>query len=478
MNTPENKPAFLGREPVLEAGDFWGREAEIRWLADKLGRDMPQNCNIVGEPRIGKSSLLQYVYQKQVGLPEGMNGVYVWLRLVELSDYSPDSFWRFVLKRMVHSLKASGYRVDTDILDEPDLDTRDLFDALDEMLEQLIDSKVVARIIFLIDDFDVLVYQGIQSRDLDWLRSLVTRYGEVMAFVISSTDSLVRLSERILQHEEESGQHMVSPFANIFHNLQLGLMTRSEAEALCRAAADAEGISALSAADIAFLLQEAGRHPALLKIGAGYFFEAQRMSEPDEIYDDARSDFLFDGHVRWLSQNLFARRTFEEKQALLELAHDTAVTCDPVIINRLKRQLGLVEKRNGRLTLFSNAFQHWTQRQKLDEQNAAGADKQPTDASQPEPTFEYIAPSRTVRLSSGEEVRLTSLENRLLAYFLENANVVCTTDELLQNIWGPNKTRAVVEKGVNRLRTKIEADPKRPRFILSARGEGYLLRIR
>jgi len=83
-----------------------------------------------------------------------------------------------------------------------------------------------------------------------------------------------------------------------------------------------------------------------------------------------------------------------------------------------------------------------------------------------------------VRLSSGEEIRLTPLENRLLVYFLENVNVVCTTDELLKNIWGHNKTRAVVEKGVNRLRTKIEIDPKRPRFILSARGEGYLLRLR
>lgn len=477
MSAMEQKAAFLGREPVAEAEDFMGRRAEIRWLADKLGREMPQNCNIVGEPRIGKSSLLQYVYRNQIGLPKGMNGVYVWLRLVELSDYSPDSFWHFVVKRVVHALKRHGLDVNDDVLNEPNLDARDLFDALDEMLEQIIESGELARIILLIDDFDVLVYQGIQSRDLDWLRSLVTRYGEVLAFVISSTDSLVRLSERILQHEDESGRQMVSPFANIFHNLQMGLMSRADAEALCREAAVAEGVSALSEADIDFLLLEAGRHPAMLKIGVGYLFEAQRLSEPNEIYEDARSDFLFDGHVRWLSQNLFTRRTMEEKQALLELANDTAVTCDPIIINRLKRQLGLVEKRNGRLSLFSNAFQHWTQRQKIEEPETE-FDKETVDAAASEPTFEYVAPSRTVRFSNGEEVRLTPLENRLLSYFLENANKVCTTDELLKNIWGSNKTRAVVEKAVNRLRTKIEVDQKRPRFILSARGEGYLLRIR
>ena len=473
MNATQSKAAFLGREPVSE---LKGRTAEVRWISDKLSSNMPQNCNIVGEPRIGKSSLLQHVYHEQLGLPVGLNGVYVMLRLVELSDYSPRSFWRFVYKRVVTALKIHGFVVDDELLQESDVDARDLFDSLDETLEEIIDSARLDRIILLIDDFDVLVYQGIKSRDLDWLRSLVTRYGQAMAFVISSTDSLVRLSERILQQEENP---MVSPFANIFHNLQLGLMKKDEAIALCHAAAQSEQMSLLSDEAVDFLLNEAGRHPALLKIGAGYLFEAQRMSEPDEVYEDARSDFLFDGHVRWLCQNLFQRRTDEEKVALLELAQETAVTADPIIINRLKRQLGLVEKRNGRISLFSNAFQHWTLRQEMGGSDVSDSGSGETAVlEQPEPTFEYIAASRMVRLSNGEEVRLTPLENRLLKYFLDNSNVVCTTDELLKNIWGPNKTRAVVEKAVNRLRTKIEVDPKRPRFILSARGEGYLLRKR
>ena len=46
------------------------------------------------------------------------------------------------------------------------------------------------------------------------------------------------------------------------------------------------------------------------------------------------------------------------------------------------------------------------------------------------------------------------------------------------NLVGAGKTRSVVEKGVSRLREKIEADPKRPRYLLSAWGEGYLLRSR
>jgi DNA-binding response OmpR family regulator len=76
-----------------------------------------------------------------------------------------------------------------------------------------------------------------------------------------------------------------------------------------------------------------------------------------------------------------------------------------------------------------------------------------------------------------EEIHLTQLENRLISYLIQHKNEVCTIEELLDAVWGAEKTRSVVEKAINRLRTKIEHDPKRPRFILSARGEGYLLRL-
>jgi hypothetical protein len=75
-----------------------------------------------------------------------------------------------------------------------------------------------------------------------------------------------------------------------------------------------------------------------------------------------------------------------------------------------------------------------------------------------------------------KQVYLTPLENRILSYLMEHANKVCTTEELLENVWGAGRSRSAVEKGVSRLRIKIESDPARPRYILSAWGEGYLLR--
>jgi hypothetical protein len=461
---------FLSRQPAV-ADRFIGRKAEIAWVADMLGRATPQNCNLIGEPRSGKTSLLHHLLLQRIGEVEGETAVLVWMRLIELADYRPTAFWRFMLDSTVAALA----KVDLDDVAAGELpaeaDARDCFDELDSLIEEVTESKDAVRILFFIDDFDVLL-AGITSQDLDWLRSLVTRYSASLAFVITSTDSLLALSEELDKREEAQ---MVSPFPNFFHNLQLGLLRRDEAERLCVEAAVSTGAASFSKEDITFLLNEAGRHPDLLKISIGYLLAAREWSEPEDLYQDAGSDIRLDEHVRWLCRQLFERRSTEAQAALFALARNGEQLADPVVLNRLKRHLGLVEKRNGRLTLFSDAFHYWTVRQTPVAYELAEVPETAVARKQ-DAQFEYVPEQRMVRLG-GEENRLTPLENRLLVYFLDHANAVCTTDDLLENVWGANKTRAVVEKAVNRLRTKIEEDAKRPRFLLSARGEGYLLRL-
>ncbi|MCP5100818.1 MAG: AAA family ATPase [Chloroflexi bacterium] len=472
MNAIMQETSFLSRQPAIGA-NFVGRQAEVGWIADKLGRDTPQNCNIIGEPRMGKTSLLHHICEAQVGEGTAVPGITVWVRLIELADYRPAAFWQFMLAQTVLGLKKSGTPLPDDELSASLDDARDCFDELDGLIEALIDADESMRLFFFIDDFDVLL-AGITSQDLDWLRSLVTRYGDALTFVISSTDSLLSLAEQL---DKREASQMVSPFPNLFHNLQLGLLRQDDAKAICVQAAVFETAVPFSDDDLNFLLSEAGRHPDLLKIAVGYLLAARALSEPEDLYEDAGSDLRLDEHVRWLCRRIFERRSVEAQAALFSLVQDGGQIVDPVVLNRLKRHLGLVEKRNGRLTLFSDAFRYWTLRQTPVVYERVGVGETAVSPKF-EPQFEYVPEQRMVRLSNGEENRLTPLENRLLVYFLDHANAVCTIDELLENVWGPNKTRAVVEKAVNRLRTKIEDDAKRPRFLLSARGEGYLLRLK
>lgn len=80
-------------------------------------------------------------------------------------------------------------------------------------------------------------------------------------------------------------------------------------------------------------------------------------------------------------------------------------------------------------------------------------------------------------MRGGNPVHLTPLEYRLLATLVKHANRVITHRQLLREVWGP----AYVERGhylriyMAQLRHKLEADPARPRFLLTEIGVGYRL---
>lgn len=75
----------------------------------------------------------------------------------------------------------------------------------------------------------------------------------------------------------------------------------------------------------------------------------------------------------------------------------------------------------------------------------------------------------------GEEVPLSPLEYNLLLFLAERAGHVLPPDTIYEAIWGPNGDTDPdqVKWYIWRLRRKIEADPRNPRFICTDRGRGY-----
>src|SRR3989442_2518206 len=78
---------------------------------------------------------------------------------------------------------------------------------------------------------------------------------------------------------------------------------------------------------------------------------------------------------------------------------------------------------------------------------------------------------------AGQELLLTPIEYRILAYLAQNAGRVMTQDLLLEHVWGSEYLGEshMLQGNINRLRRKIEADPTHPRYILTKVGFGYLL---
>src|SRR5437764_1257694 len=75
------------------------------------------------------------------------------------------------------------------------------------------------------------------------------------------------------------------------------------------------------------------------------------------------------------------------------------------------------------------------------------------------------------------EVRLTPIEYKLLATLVRHAGKVVTHQQLLREVWGPTHTDQAhyVRVYLAHLRHKLEAEPARPRYLLTEPGVGYRL---
>lgn len=89
-----------------------------------------------------------------------------------------------------------------------------------------------------------------------------------------------------------------------------------------------------------------------------------------------------------------------------------------------------------------------------------------------------VQPSQARVWKNDEEIFLTSLEYKLLLFFLQNKGQVLTRSQLLETIW--DAAREFVNDNtltvyIKRLREKLEDNPQEPGIIQTVRGLGYKL---
>ncbi len=76
------------------------------------------------------------------------------------------------------------------------------------------------------------------------------------------------------------------------------------------------------------------------------------------------------------------------------------------------------------------------------------------------------------------EVHLTPIEYKLLTTLVHYAGKVVTRDQLLKEVWGTGYSQEshYLRVYMGQLRHKLEADPTRPRYLLTEPGVGYRLK--
>lgn len=236
----------------------------------RLRNEEFESSSLVGEHRIGKTSLLKYLANPKVRLEHGLESerysfVYVDLQLVDQSA-DPNRLWRHLLPPMQR--QCSEQEVKETAARLLQRDRLDAFD-LDELFQTVDDSG--QHVVFMLDEFERITTNPNFGPDFYYgLRSLMIQHR--VALVTSSRLELIELCH--------SDAVKSSPFFNIFANIRLRVFSQAECELMVK--------RALAQTDVVFSEPEmeavhalAGLHPYFLQVACNMLYASYEMGLGD-----------------------------------------------------------------------------------------------------------------------------------------------------------------------------------------------------
>ena len=83
--------------------------------------------------------------------------------------------------------------------------------------------------------------------------------------------------------------------------------------------------------------------------------------------------------------------------------------------------------------------------------------------------------SKRLLTIGGQDIHLTPIEYKIVAYLAQNSGKVITYAAILSNVWGPyaDSDNKILRVNMANIRRKIEDDPAQPKYIFTEVGVGY-----
>jgi len=250
---------FIYGRPV-RASEFLNREAELLTVFNRLRNG--ESTAVVGEPHIGKSSML--IKLADPGTQReylGSDAQHILVSPLDLhpvgSDYTPLTFWEESLEP-VNELDDASLKEHLERIRQP----HDLRRPLERLFSHLGTKRL--RLVLMLDEFErLLSHPNFQdSSFFALLRSLATRTGG-LALVTASRLSVADMNER--------GRGLLDTGSPFFNNV-IDVRMRPFDERTVGIFFDRSGGS-LTSNDRRFLHRIAGRHPFLLQASTAALLE-------------------------------------------------------------------------------------------------------------------------------------------------------------------------------------------------------------
>ena len=260
---------FVYGRPVRPK-EFLGRKSELLTIFNRLRNK--KSTAIVGEPHIGKTSLLLLIddadTQEHFLKNDAKKMVVVFKDLQPVStEYTPSEFWQEALVPLWEKPGHSSITIRLNEVKEQGYNNR----ALNRLFQNIADRGQV--LVLLLDEFDRL-FSHPNFKDPSFfagMRSLSTITG---GLVVITSSRLTVAEMNVKGHELFDSSVDTSPFFNYFSEVKLRPFTSETVNRLLRHTPDI-----FTSQEIAFIRRVAGRHPFLLQAMAATLYETPKGAE-------------------------------------------------------------------------------------------------------------------------------------------------------------------------------------------------------
>jgi eukaryotic-like serine/threonine-protein kinase len=353
---------FTYGNPISDPRRFFGRAREVEQIFGRLRNEEFESSSLVGDRRIGKTSLLNYLADPSVRAAHGFGPdayifVYVDLEMVD-KTMGPEQLWRRLLVLMRRHCKDRGViELLAALKQDEELDTF----ARDELFQQLDDRG--QHVIFLLDEFEYVTANANFGPDFYYgLRSLIIHHQ--IALVTSSRLELIELCH--------SDAIKSSPFFNIFANINLRLFSRADFLSLVSHSLSGTTVE-FSELEMQQVRDLAGLHPYFVQVACWALYESHRSgldkaTRTNFVVEQFRLEAIphfvdyWDNSGDYEKIVLTAAALLEQtmrpaRDFTLSDLHRLFARSEPTV-QRLEKR-GLLISEDGQYQLFSSMFSPW-----------------------------------------------------------------------------------------------------------------------
>jgi serine/threonine-protein kinase len=328
----------MNRVMIQHIEEFYGRRNEIEKIYSRIGSSRPQSISIVGERRIGKSSLLSFInhpFNRRKYLKDPDEYVFVFIDFQERRGIGITDFFTIIFQALLDAFNGTL-----------EIDAEPNYEGFKRVIAVFDEKKL--KLIMLFDEFELVTKnENFDTEFYSFCRSIANNYN--VAYLVSSGRNLQTLCH--------SKQISDSPFFNIFSNMTLGQFTLEEAKSLITIPAEKLDISLSPYMD--FILDIAGFYPFFIQIACAALFEQLKNGAHHDksFLEKVKDDFLDEAKVHF--QQIWTTADEDQRHVFLNLCRGQKIQPAQKYLLKILEKEGYVKPGKKHPEIFSSLFKEY-----------------------------------------------------------------------------------------------------------------------